>query len=259
MKASKEYKQTLISKINDSVIKLKKYLHIESPCGLAVQRNLYPKDYITSDKNSYRTGLLALLLLLLALSTLIIKANAQHKQDLQLHIADEIIRFHVIANSDSDKDQALKLTVKDTLVKSLAPYLNEASSLNAAREILNQKMNYIKELAQNIILHQGYNYTVKVSLEECYFPLKVYGEYTFPPGNYEALKVQIGAAEGKNWWCVMFPPLCFVDETYSIVDESSDKKLKYLLTEEEYDSLKTKKTPVKIKFKLFEMIKDLFK
>jgi stage II sporulation protein R len=259
MKSNKFYKRSIPDKINDNIFRLKRYLHKESLCASRTQGGLNTDEYITSDKGSYRIGLLALMLLLFAFSTLIIKANAQHKQSLQLQIADEIIRFHVIANSDSVGDQALKLTVKDTLVKNLAPYLNEASSLNAAREILIEKMSYIKELAQNTINQQGYSYPVKVSLEECYFPLKVYGEYAFPPGNYEALRVQIGAAEGKNWWCVMFPPLCFVDETYSIIDESSGKKLKYLLTEEEYESLKTKKAPVKIKFKLLEIIKNLFK
>lgn len=176
-----------------------------------------------------------------------------------MHIADEIIRFHVIANSDSDEDQALKLAVKNTLVKELAPYLKEASSKEAAKKIISDKLEYIKELAVNTIQQQGCSYPVKVSLEECYFPLKVYGEYAFPPGYYEALKVEIGNASGKNWWCVMFPPLCFIDDTYSIVDDSSGKKLKYLLSEEEYESLKINDAPVKIKFRLLELICDLFK
>ena len=202
--------------------------------------------------------LFALILLLLAYLSFAFKANAQKEQNIQASIADEIIRFHVIANSDSDQDQALKLAVKDTIVKELARYLSKASSKEEAREILSDKMDYIKELATDTIIHQGYNYPVKVSLERTYFPLKLYGEYAFPPGYYEALRVQIGSAKGKNWWCVMFPPLCFVDETYSIVDESTGEKLKYLLDEEDFESLKLKKSPVKIKLKLLEFIKELF-
>ncbi len=106
---------------------------------------------------------------------------------------------------------------------------------------------------------EGYHYPVTVSLENTYFPLKIYGEYNFPPGYYEALRVQIGSAEGQNWWCVMFPPLCFVDDTYSIVDETSGNKLRHLLTEEEYNSLLNKSTPIKVKFKLWESIKSIFK
>ena len=206
----------------------------------------------------FQTGLLLFILLIFFLSSLIIKSSAQSRQDYQPQIADEIIRFHVIANSDSETDQALKLAVKAELVEKLAPLLNEADSKEEAEKIICDNIDYITTLARDSVRRHGYSYPVKVSLEECYFPLRVYGEYAFPPGNYEALRVQIGKAEGKNWWCVMFPPLCFVDETYSIIDESSGQKLKYLLTEEEYESLKSKKVPVKIRFKLFELLKDLF-
>lgn len=213
----------------------------------------------SNDPAPFRYRLLLAIILFCGLSTAFVKAQAMHNHDLQTGIAGEIIRFHVIANSDSDEDQALKLTVKDTLVENLAPILSSAQSLEEARAILIRKLADIQKLAETTIQENGYNYPVKVSLTNCYFPMKVYGEFTFPPGYYEALRVQIGNAEGKNWWCVMFPPLCFVDETYSIVDESSGKKLKYLLTEEEYNALTNKKTPVKVKFKLLEAIKNLFK
>jgi stage II sporulation protein R len=186
-----------------------------------------------------------------------IKASAKQDTGLQPQIAEEIIRFHVIANSDSPDDQALKLKVKNSLVKSLSPLLSNADSKSEARTILNDNLDFIQDTALETIRRNGYSYPVTVSLTDCYFPMKVYGDYTFPPGTYEALRVQIGEAKGKNWWCVMFPPLCFVDETYSIVDEESKKKLKHVLSEEEYDSLINQKTPVKIKFKLWESLKKL--
>ncbi|HHX11810.1 MAG TPA: stage II sporulation protein R, partial [Clostridiales bacterium] len=130
------------------------------------------------------------------------------------NIADEIIRFHVIANSDSKEDQDLKLKVKDGLVKEMAPYLSEARSIAEARDILFSNLNKMEELAQTIIIQSGYDYTVKASLGHKNFPIKVYGDYSFPSGIYEALSITIGDGQGKNWWCVMFPPLCFVDETY---------------------------------------------
>ena len=210
----------------------------------------------------FHTMLLLLILLFSGLSMWLVKTNAMENDhsnsDLQVGIAEDIIRFHVIANSDSQDDQALKLIVKETLVSNLSPVLRNVDTLSQARDILTDQLTNIQELAETTLLENGYSYPVTVSLGDSYFPLKVYGDYSFPPGTYEALRVQIGAAKGKNWWCVMFPPLCFVDETYSVVDESSQEKLKHLLTEAEYDTLVSQKAPVKIKFKLIETLKDLF-
>lgn len=206
----------------------------------------------------FRTLLFLLILLFCGISMWLVKANAMHNTDIQKGIAENIIRFHVIANSDSEKDQALKLKVKDDLVKSLSPLLSDSASIKDARKVIANHLSFIEETAEASIQKYGYSYPVKVTLEDCYFPLKVYGNFTFPPGTYEALRVRIGAAEGKNWWCVMFPPLCFVDDTYSVVDKKTDKKLKHLLTEEEYDSIVKQKKPIKIKFKLWESIEKLF-
>lgn len=250
--------KSLFNILYNCYFKLKNALHKKLKSLTKLQRKYFFEDFGSAGAR-IRSRLLLLMLFFMSAGTFIVKATAQSRQNLQMHIADEIIRFHVIANSDSDEDQALKLAVKNTLVKELAPYLKEASSKEAAKKIISDKLEYIKELAVNTIQQQGCSYPVKVSLEECYFPLKVYGEYAFPPGYYEALKVEIGNASGKNWWCVMFPPLCFIDDTYSIVDDSSGKKLKYLLSEEEYESLKINDAPVKIKFRLLELICDLFK
>jgi stage II sporulation protein R len=210
------------------------------------------------NKGQFQTILLFSILLFCTAIAWLTKINSMHNASLQVGIAEDIIRFHVIANSDSAEDQALKLTVKDTLVESLEPFLNDTDTITQARTVISGKLTYLQEIAEETVSQYGYSYPVKVTLEESYFPLKIYGEYTFPAGTYEALRVQIGTAEGKNWWCVMFPPLCFVDETYSIVDEESGETLKHLLTEEEYNTLTSKKTTVKVKFKLLEAIKNLF-
>lgn len=213
-------------------------------------------------RSHFRFVLFSLILLTSWTSSLFIEAKAQKREPaatLQQGIAKEIIRFHVIANSDTKEDQDLKLEIKDALVSYLSPKLKDADSITKAREIIQDKQNEIKKIAEKIIHEKGYNYSTTVSLEPCYFPMKIYGSYTFPPGTYEALRVKIGAASGHNWWCVMFPPLCFVDETYSIVDEDTDKKLKYLLSDEQYETLTSKKVPVKIKFKLWEKVKKLFR
>lgn len=214
----------------------------------------------TSDGGSrFKSSLLLAILLVCGITTWLVKATAIHNSDIQKGIAKEIIRFHVIANSDSTKDQALKLKVKDKLVERMSPMLKDAGSITEARSIVTDNLPLIQQIAEDTIKQNGYHYPVSVTLGQCFFPLKIYGNYAFPPGIYEALRVRIGSAEGKNWWCVMFPPLCFVDETYSIVDEKTDRKLKHLLTEEEYETLIKQKKPVKIKFKIWESIRKLFK
>ena len=201
--------------------------------------------------------LLFTILLISIISTCLIKTHAKADTSIQEGIAQKVLRFHVIANSDLEEDQQLKQKVKDALVESLSPQLKNLEDITMVRAAVTERLSDIKKTAKAVIQQQGYSYPVAVAIERCYFPLKVYGAYTFPPGYYEALIVRIGKAEGKNWWCVMFPPLCFVDETYSIVDENSKEKLLNLLSDEEYDELVSGKTPVKIKFKLFEKIKDL--
>lgn len=211
--------------------------------------------------NNSKFSVIALLIFMLiyAISNKSLTTEIASATDLQESIAREIIRFHVIANSDSAEDQALKYKVKDALVKELSPILNSTSNIEEARAILKEHFTLIQELANAVIQENGYSYTVNVTLEPIYFPIKIYGDYTFPPGTYEALRVKIGEASGQNWWCVMFPPLCFVDETYSIVSDEAQEQLKYLLTEEEYETLRDQKVPVKVKFKLFQSLKKLFR
>lgn len=206
----------------------------------------------------FQFRLLLLILLIASISTCLINVNANADSSLQEGIAQKVLRFHVIANSDSEEDQKLKLKVKEALVESLRPKLININDITMVKTIVTEQLDTIRDTAEQVIQQQGYDYNVSVSLEKCYFPLKIYGDYAFPPGYYEALRVRIGDAEGKNWWCVMFPPLCFVDETYSIVDEDSKEKLLQLLSEEEYDALISGRTPVKVRFKLFELIKELF-
>lgn len=186
-------------------------------------------------------------------------SNDVSQANMQKDIASEIIRFHVIANSDQEEDQALKLKVKTALTDALRPTLNNVTSVEEARNILTENLSNMEELANQVIKENGFSYTATISLERGYFPLKVYGDLSLPPGEYEAIRVEIGEAIGQNWWCIMFPPLCFVDATYSIVPETSKEQLKHVLTEEEYDAVfSEKKVDVKVKFKILSVIKNLF-
>lgn len=171
-------------------------------------------------------------------------------------VKDSLIRFHVIANSDSDEDQKLKLKVKNKVIDYLYPYLKESDSLDNSRKIINDNIDNIKALAESVINEEGYSYNVNVQLSRENFPDKSYGNIVLPQGNYEAFRIIIGSGEGRNWWCVMFPPLCFVDE--------SKAEVEYDKVEEEIEKQKKNKTQnlknsndIKIKFKLVEVIKNL--
>ena len=163
--------------------------------------------------------------------------GTESPEEIQENIADNIIRLHVIANSDTDTDQSLKLKVRDGIIEQLQDTIAGTSSAAGAEKLLASQEDNIKNSALDIISGNGYNYPVNVSLEERYFPVKSYGDLIFPAGNYKALCVEIGEAKGRNWWCVLFPSLCFVDETYAVVPDSSKEKLKETLSEEEYECL----------------------
>lgn len=174
----------------------------------------------------------------------------------QQSIADEIIRLHILANSDSEEDQLLKMKVKEGVTKMLEKSLKDSKTKDETRIILLQNLNNIEKKAYEIIKENGYNYNVsaKISFEQ--FPTKQYANITLPSGEYEALKIELGDAKGKNWWCVMFPPLCFLDATTNTISKEDDKKLKNILTTDEYDivtNLDSKKIPIKIKFKIIEL------
>lgn len=187
-------------------------------------------------------------------SSNIISGTKAEAASIQESIAKKIIRFHVIANSDSEEDQAVKLKVKEAVVTSMEPMLENADSVDEVREIIQLHMKDIQKTAQDTLLSEGSTAVANAELTQCYFPVKTYGEYTFPDGEYEALRITIGEGEGKNWWCVMYPRLCFVDSLYSVVPEESKKELKKQLTDEEYEEILHGEKEVKIKWKFLELL-----
>lgn len=173
--------------------------------------------------------------------------------NVQQGIAKEIIRFHVVANSDADMDQEVKLVVKDRVVHYMQGKLADAKTKKEAKYIMKKEIPQIKHIAQKTLRKEGYDYSCDVVYHQREFPIKVYGDLTFPAGKYEALDVVLGNAEGKNWWCVMFPSLCFVDGTYSVVPDNSKEKLQKVLTKEEYETISENETlKVQYAFKVTE-------
>ncbi|MCM1467462.1 MAG: stage II sporulation protein R [Alistipes sp.] len=151
----------------------------------------------------------------------------------QKKIAQGLIRFHVRANSDSEADQQLKLEVKDTVVNYMEQLLEGSQSVEESGKRIEENMEDILKEAMTAIHAEGYNYDVRGYMVKEYFPLKVYGDVALPPGEYTAFRIDIGEAEGKNWWCVLYPPLCFVDITHGVVPRESKEELRKVIGEEE--------------------------
>lgn len=150
--------------------------------------------------------------------------NNENEELIYEDIVNKIIRFHVIANSDSDEDQALKLKVRDRVVEFISGKLDKSASLEESREIILSNKEEMEGIAKGVIEENNYSYGVVSNLSRENFPDKVYGDVIFPQGEYEAYRIIIGDGKGENWWCVMFPPLCFVDGTKEVVDSSDIKK-----------------------------------
>ena len=185
------------------------------------------------------------------------ETKVESQQKMQQGIAEHIIRFHVIANSDTKEDQELKLKVKDRVVEAMRPKLKNVSSIEEARKILRDNQTNMEKLADKVMKEEGYSYQSHAELGMTTFPVKRYGDLTFPAGRYEAFRILIGKAEGKNWWCVMFPTLCYVDESYDVITEENKETFKKVLTKQEYESIEKQEEQYFYKFKLLEWIKEL--
>lgn len=183
-----------------------------------------------------------------------------YTENLNRGLADSLIRLHVIANSDSPEDQALKRDVRDAVLAYLHRELKSSKDVEQTSIIIKSRLNEITTIAMEEISSRGKEYNARATLGKYPFPTKAYGDITLPAGSYQALRVVIGKGEGANWWCVLFPPLCFVDVTHSTVPDSVKENLKVALTEEEYNIVTSadeeSDIPIKIKFKIVELFQD---
>ena len=178
------------------------------------------------------------------------------------NLSDAVFRLHVIANSDTNEDQELKLKVRDSLLKYMNDICSNCSTKEEAISIAISHKSDFQKIAEKTITENGYNYSVKINIDNFYFPTKNYGDISFPAGLYDALRVEIGEAKGQNWWCVMFPSLCFIDISSGIVDNEAKENLEKNLEEESYSIISdSQKSNVKFKFKIIEFFAEnnLFK
>ena len=199
--------------------------------------------------------MMLILIVLLEIYTFVCAIS--YVQAVSKDIGDSVFRLHVIANSDEKEDQDLKYMVRDSLLEYMNSLCGDCASKEEAIKIVEEHKDEFQQIAINEIREQGYSYDVNISIGNFEFPTKSYGDITLPAGYYDALRVEIGEAKGQNWWCVMFPPLCFVDITSGIVPEESKEEMKENLSEEEFALVSDDSNPeFKFKFKLLEIFYD---
>lgn len=181
-------------------------------------------------------------------------SSAKNASALQSSVAREVIRFHVLANSDSEADQQLKLKVRDKVIAYTRTQLENCHDIQDARETILHMEDELVQIAQDVVYENGYSYEVTADLGTSYFPEKTYDDLTFPAGDYEALQIYIGEARGHNWWCVLFPSLCFIDESTATMPESSRETLRKSLTVEEYEALTNGNDEITYRLALFDWL-----
>lgn len=204
-------------------------------------------NIICSKKVKYYILLLFLLFLYITVSAV------SYVNAVSYDLANSVFRLHVIANSDSKEDQDLKYIVRDNVLQYMNSICKDACSKQDAINIANEHLDDFRDIATKTIKDNGYNYDVTVEIGNFSFPTKNYGDISLPAGYYDALRVEIGEAKGQNWWCVMFPPLCFVDVSSGIVPDESKELMENNLSEEEFALVSQEENnEIQFKFKLLE-------
>jgi stage II sporulation protein R len=199
--------------------------------------------------NRLSIAIVTLLIGLMALSFLPVHGEEK--------IYDTVVRLHVLANSDSEEDQALKLRVRDAVLDATSPLVKDCTSQEEAVEILSAHIPDLESAAAAVIRQEGYDYPVTVLLGEEEYPTRIYESCAFPAGTYVSLRVCIGNAEGQNWWCCLFPPLCLSAATAK--EDNEDAFIQVGLTKDQYGIItETGKTKYKVRFKILEVIEDWF-
>lgn len=191
---------------------------------------------------------------------IILSSRTTSEEALASRIAPEILRFHILAESNSSYDQRLKLGVKGLVLDYVQSQAPEKISKNQLVLWLNQNKDSIEAMSEDWLLDHGAEYPVQLEVTRDYFPTKSYGDMVFPCGMYDALRITIGQGKGRNWWCVLYPTLCYTDPVHAVVPEPSRKALASLLDEDDYNALLApeskvhKKPEVHVKFRLLEVL-----
>lgn len=178
--------------------------------------------FIKKEKKNISLSFMIGIIISVAVGAFCSKAYADR---VQKDLAENVIRFHVIANSDSENDVALKLIVRDEVISLLNEKLDGCHNRDESRRIIEESLGEIEEAARSVSVKNGFHYEIKAEMCSDVFPVRQYGSVRMPAGDYEALKISIGNAKGHNWWCVVYPPLCFADIASGEVTKESEQRL----------------------------------
>ena len=192
-----------------------------------------------------------LLLLYISISAL------SYASEVSTHLSDSVFRLHVLANSDSEEDQNLKYKVRDAVINYMESISENVTSKEEVIALANEHLEDFRAIAKQVVLENGYDYEVSVEIGNFSFPTKNYGDISLPAGFYDSLRIKIGKAEGQNWWCVMFPPLCFVDVSSGIIPEESKEMMQANLSEEEFGLISKEDSEITFKFKILEFLGNM--
>lgn len=199
--------------------------------------------------NRFYVALVVAMVILMALSFLPIHGEAE--------VYDTVLRLHVLANSDSEEDQALKLQVRDAVLEVTAPLLEDVTDRDGAEAVIRAHMTDIQAAAEAVVADNGSDQTVTVMLDMEDYPTRNYESCAFPAGEYLSLRVCLGEAEGQNWWCVLFPPLCLSAATAK--EDAEDAFISVGLSKEQYGIItETEDSKYRVRFKILETIQGWF-
>ena len=190
--------------------------------------------------------------------TVVVTGIIRYSKDVTDSISKQVIRFHVVANSDTTEDQLLKQNVRDEVIEFIEPLISKCETVEDTRYILEGSLPVIEEISKEVVENWGKDYQIYVALDKANFPTKSYGDVVLPAGEYEACRIVIGEGKGENWWCVMYPPLCYLDVATGVVPLEGKEQLENELNEEQYKLITDRDhKKYEIKFKLVESINSL--
>lgn len=209
--------------------------------------------------NKFKIIFSKLLFICFIVSIYIFISAKSYSKTMFKNISNNFLRLHIVANSDSTEDQMLKYKIRDAVIEYINPYFSNIDSKEDALKVLNDHLNEIYNVSLDVAYSNGFYYPITVSIGNFYFPTREYSKITLPEGYYDALKIELGNSNGQNWWCVMFPSICLIDNNTYGSSENCSELLQDKLTSEEYSIISNNNNSVdiKIKFKLIELFENI--
>lgn len=194
-----------------------------------------------------------IILISLLFFTFLLISITSYSNSLSNSLSEHFLRLHIIANSNSKIDQELKLKIRDNILNYINSTINKNSSKEETIVYIENNLESIKNICIETINKEGFNYSVNLNIDNTFFPTKHYYNLSLPAGYYDALKIEIGNSNGENWWCCLYPPLCFIDIADGKINTDYESNLREDLSTEEFEIIRPSKPSIKFKFKLLEL------